>query len=69
MLGASKDPLRGGTIALLAGVVVAVTTRDPTAGCEAPPEGGGPAAEAPPCPEGTTLRVALLGGNPAMLGT
>ena len=73
MLGASKDPLRGGLIALLAEVIVVVTTRGPTTGWEAPPEGGRPAAEleaeTPPCPEGITLMVELLGGNPTMLGT
>ena len=72
MLGASRDPLRGGTLALLTEVTVVVTTRVPTMGWKALLFGGPAAkllAETPTCPEGNALRVALLGGNPAMLGT
>ena len=48
-LGAIKGPLRGGATELLTGVTVVVTTRDATAGWEAPPGGGSPAGwEAPP---------------------
>ena len=35
MLGAGRDPLRGGTLALLTGVTVVVTTRVPTMGWKA----------------------------------
>ena len=42
--GASRYPLRGGTIALLTGVTVVVTTRVPTMGWEASLFGG-PAAK------------------------
>ena len=62
MLGAGRDPLR---------LLTVVTTRVPTMGWKALLFGGPAAkhlAETPTCPEGNALRVALLGGNPAMLG-
>ena len=70
MLGAGRDPLRGGTFGLLTGVTVVVTTRVPTMGWKALLFG------VPTCPEGNALRMALLGGNrmallgenPAVLG-
>ena len=71
MLGAGRDPIRGRALVLLTGVTVVVTTGVPTMGWKALLLGG-PAAkfldETPTCPEGNALRVALLGGNPAMLG-
>ena len=72
VFGASNVPLKGGIAALFTGVTVVVTTRGPSAGWEAPLLDGRlaaePAAKPPTWAEGSALRVALLGGNPATLG-